>query len=360
MQTAITRSATLRLSDPVYVPSEQRGAIDQFFIGMLRDERDLPFVYLTLKITFFMLPLGIGMYFVSGWLFALLAVAYFVVNNFVFKGPFGLMLHCTSHRPWFKPQYEVLNKYLPWVIGPFFGQSPETYYSHHIHMHHAENNLPDDLSSTMFYQRDSFRDWFKYFIQFFFNVVTDLISYFWKRDRKPLARKVALGEYLFLGLVVFLSFVNFWATFMCFILPLLLSRIVMMMGNFSQHSFICPSDPANPFKNSITCINVKYNHKCWNDGYHISHHQRPHMHWTEHPIYFQKTIDQYRENRALVFDGLDFLLVFIHLMRKDYDKLADHIVNIDGTFADREDIIATLKQRTRKFPADWQPAAVPA
>jgi hypothetical protein len=134
----------------------------------------------------------------------------------------------------------------------------------------------------------------------------------------------------------------------------------MMMGNFSQHSFIDPTDPGNPFKNSITCINHKYNHKCWNDGYHISHHQRPHMHWTEHPIYFNKTIDQYRDNRALVFDGLDFMLVFFNLMFKNYDKLADHIVNIDGAFADREDIIATLKERTRKFPADWQPAPAPA
>lgn len=344
------------IHDPIFEGGMDYSALDRFFLGLIRDERDLPFIYLTLRISLIMIPIGWGMYFTSGWVFALLAISYFLVNNFVFKGPFGLMLHCTSHRKWFKPEFEWFNKYLPWIVGPFFGQSPETYYSHHVHMHHAENNLPDDLSSTMFYQRDSFKDWFRYFWSFFWMVVIDLIRYFLRRDRKQLARKVALGEYLFLGMVVVLCYVNFWATFMVFILPLLLSRIVMMMGNWAQHCFIDPADPGNPFYNSITCINHKYNHKCWNDGYHISHHQRPHMHWTEHPIYFQKTIDQYAAHQALIFDGLDFLGVYMALIRKKYDFLADHLVNVDGMFKDKEEAIAVMKRRVQRFPDGWQPA----
>ena len=35
-------------------------------------------------------------------------------------------------------------------------------------MHHVENNLPDDLSSTMRYQRDSFLHFLVYFGRFFF------------------------------------------------------------------------------------------------------------------------------------------------------------------------------------------------
>ncbi len=125
------------------------------------------------------------------------------------------------------------------------------------------------------------------------------------------------------------------------------------MGNFAQHAFVDPGDPANPYKNSITCINVKYNHKCWNDGYHISHHIKPHMHWTEHPKYFKKTIDQYVDNKAIVFDGIDFLPTFYYLMTKNYDKLADHLVNIDGMYASREEAIAHLKYRTRKFDEQY-------
>ncbi len=344
------------IHDPVFVKRDDYSAIDRFFISMIRDERDLPFVYLTLKITFIMLPVGLAMYFTSGWMFGVLALAYFVINNFVFKGPFGLMLHCTSHRKWFKAKYELLNNYLPWVIGPFFGQSPETYYSHHIHMHHAENNLPDDLSTTMFFQRDSIREWFRYFWVFFWQGASDLVQYFWSRGRKKLSRKVAIGEGVFILMAIGLSFVDFWATFMVFILPFLLSRIIMMMGNWTQHSFIDPSDPGNPFLNSITCINHKYNHKCWNDGYHISHHQRPHMHWTEHPVYFKKTIDQYVEHKALIFDGLDFLGVFFALMRGKYDFLADHLVNVNGMFKDKEEAIALMKRRVKRFDDNWNPA----
>ena len=124
------------IHDPVFTGRDDYSLLDRFFLNLIRDERDLPFIYLSLKISFVMLPIGIAMYFTAGWIFVVLAIAYFIVNNFVFKGPFGLMLHCTSHRKWFKKEYEWLNKYLPWVIGPFFGQTPETYYSHHIHMHH--------------------------------------------------------------------------------------------------------------------------------------------------------------------------------------------------------------------------------
>jgi hypothetical protein len=106
------------------------------------------------------------------------AVAYTYFNNFVFKGPFGLMLHCTSHRPFFKKKYQFINYYLPWVIAPFFGHSPETYFAHHIGMHHAENNLKGDESSTTPFQRDSVKDFGIYFGKFLFRGVFDLLQYF--------------------------------------------------------------------------------------------------------------------------------------------------------------------------------------
>lgn len=79
----------------------------------------------------------------------------------------ALMLHCTSHRVLFKKQYGWLNYYLPWVIGPLFGQTPETYFVHHLGLHHAKNNTADDESSTMFYQRDSAWSFLHYFGDFF-------------------------------------------------------------------------------------------------------------------------------------------------------------------------------------------------
>jgi hypothetical protein len=122
--------------------------------------------------------------FIQGWLWWAIAIAYAYLNNFVFKGTFGLMLHCTSHRVFFRKKYGFLNHYLPWVVAPFFGHSPETYFTHHIGMHHAENNLEADESSTMPFQRDSIKDFAIYFGNFLLRGVYDLARYFFYKKKK--------------------------------------------------------------------------------------------------------------------------------------------------------------------------------
>lgn len=338
------------ITDPVYT----KPAKPSYFQRFIRDPRDLPFVYLTIRIT---VVLGISalllyMPFIDGWLWGVIAAVYLVFNNMVFKGPFGLMLHCTSHRAFFKKEYGFMNHYLPWVLGPLFGQTPETYYSHHIGMHHAENNMPEDESSTMKFQRDSMRGFLHYLGVFFFAGVYNLATYFVRKNRKRLLYRSVRGEFLFIAMCVGLSFVNWPATLVVFILPFVISRIIMMVGNWAQHAFIDAGDPSNHYKNSITCINTKYNHKCWNDGYHISHHIKPNMHWTEHPVYFRQTLQEYVDNEAIVFDGIHFLHVWLWLVTGRYDKLARHFVNIGDRFANDEEVIAFLKSRTKKIPVE--------
>lgn len=287
--------------------------------------------------------------FISGWIWAVIAIALQYLGNFVFKGPFGLMLHCTSHRSFFKRKYNVLNYYLPWVVAPFFGHSPELYYAHHIGMHHPENNLKEDESTTMPYQRDSLRGFAHYIGSFLIRGTYDLAAYFFRKKRNRLMTATVRGELLFVGMCIALSFISFWATLMVFIIPYVLYRLVAFMGNWAQHAFVCSDQPGNAYRNSVTCINTPYNHKCWNDGYHISHHIKPAMHWTEHPVFFAKTIDEYSKDNAVVFDGIHFLHIFIYLMRKRYDLLAKNFVNLGNRFKSDAEIIAFLKTRTQKI-----------
>lgn len=336
------------LTDPVYNEDIVYSKLDHFFLKLINDKRDLPFVYLTLKIMGLMIPIGFILFIpqLPTWAFAIGALAYFYMNNFVFKGPFGLMLHCTSHRTLYKKDVAYLNHVLPWFVGLFFGQTPLTYYSHHIWMHHPENNLEEDESTTMPYKRDSVKDFFKYFLDFLFVGMVRLVGYFKKKNRPTLIQKCLTGEIMFFALCIGLSFVNFWATFHVFILPFLISRLIMMLGNWTQHAFVSQDDPGNPYQNSITCVNVKYNHKCWNDGYHISHHLRPGMHWTEHPKEFMKNLQQYADDDAIVFQGIGFLEVFFMLMGKKYEKMATYAVNINNRWKSDEEFIALLKSRT--------------
>jgi Fatty acid desaturase len=340
----------VEITDPVSV-AEPVNRADRFFASLIRDHRDLPFIHLTLKITFTLIPLAVLLFIpgVSPWLWWPAAIAYQYLNNVVFKGPYGLMMHCTSHRPWFKSKYSFMNHYLPWVIGPLFGQTPETYYTHHIGMHHVEGNMPEDESSTMKFQRDSIKDFFIYLGTFLFAGIYHLCNYFFRKHKKRLLYRSVRGELLFIAMCVALCFVNAPATVVVFILPFFTFRIIAMTGNWAQHAFVDPADPDNPYKNSVTCINTKYNVKCWNDGYHISHHIRSGMHWTEHPVYFKKTLQQYIDNNAVVFEHIHFLHVFIYLARGRYDLLAKYFVNIGDRFNSDEEIIAFLRSRVDKI-----------
>lgn len=348
------------ITDPTYDPAIAYSKLDTFFISLLRDKRDLPFVYLTIKILFFLLPIGVLLFmpFITGWLWWILAISYTVLNNFVFKGPFGLMFHCTSHRIWFRKKYNALNYLLPWIVGPFFGQTPETYFSHHIGMHHAENNLEDDDSSTMKYRRDSFIDFLKYFFTFLFLGLIGMSKYFVRKNRKKLLYRSLIGEMSFFIMCAGLMVVDWKATIVVFVLPFLIFRFIAMLGNWTQHAFIDPLDPGNEYKNSITCINTKYNHKCWNDGYHISHHEKPAMHWSEHPTYFLQTLNKYKENNSVVFSNIHFLHVFLYLMFNKYDLLAKNYVNISGHF--RTDLEVAQHLRGLVNPIIQRPELNPA
>jgi len=340
------------ITDPVFEQPDHYNLFDRFWLKLIRDKRDLPFVHLTLKITFIMVPLGLLLYmpFIAGWLWWTIAATYFFINNFIYKGSFGLMLHCTSHRAWFKSKYKWMNYYLPWFIGPFFGQTPETYFSHHIGMHHLENNLEDDESSTMLYQRDSLRGFTNYFLHFLFLGLITLIKYFDIRNRTKLRNKIIRGELSFIFLCGILCMINWQATVMVFIQSFFISRLIMMLGNWAQHAFVDYDEPSNFYKYSITCINTSYNHKCWNDGYHISHHIKPGMHYTLYPDHFKSTLDEYVKNKALVFEGVHWLHIWWYLMNKNYNKLADHLVNINGMFDSEQEAIELMKIRTHKMP----------
>ncbi len=339
------------ITDPTYKEQANYSSFDKFCLKKMRDKRDLVLVYFTFRLIAIFIPLAILLFLPLPWFFwAPLAIVYTWLNVFRYKSRFTLMLHITSHRPWFKSDYNYLNKFLPWILGPFMGQSPEAYFSHHVGMHHLEGNLEDDDSTTMHYQRDSKADFAKYLFGFLFFGLFRLSTYFTKKNRPGLRNSAIIGESLFYIGSIALSFVNWPATLIVFIIPFITTRVTMMLGNWAQHSFVDDSDPANEYKNSITVINHKFNQRCWNDGYHISHHIKPALHWTDHPAHLLDNKQAYADNGAIVFEGIEFGGVWLNLMKKDYKKLASHVVNINGMYNSDEEVIAVLKARTKRIP----------
>lgn len=344
--------ALTTLTDPIYTEPEKFTRYEKFWLKYINDKRDLPFIHLLTAIHIFVIPAAVILYtpLLQGWYWWLLYIPYFYISQMYFKGRFGLMLHCISHRKLFAKGYTWLYNYTIWFVCPFFGHTPETYFVHHMAMHHVENNQEDDASSTLKYKRDSLLDFLKYVGRFLVMGFVDTFVYLFNRKRKKLYMRLTYGEISFYLFCVAMCFVNFHATLFIFIIPFVFARIVMMLGNWAQHSFIDKNNTEDNFTSAINCINTKYNQMCWNDGYHTVHHLRPGMHYTEIPGEFLKMKDEFIQKKAIIFDGIHYLHVFVWLMTKNYDKLADNLVNIDNkTFSSKEEAIELMKERTKKI-----------
>ncbi len=337
-------------TDPEFTPGRELNFLEKFAMNFIIDERDLPFISLISKMLLTQIPFAFFLFYtdhISWWM----PIVYLALCIGYFLGPFILMLHNTSHRPLFKSKYKFMNNFIPWCIGIFYGESPETYYAHHLGMHHMENNMENDLSSTLKYDRDNVLHFHHYFFTFFFAGLIQLWNYFTKRQRFRIRNIMTFGEFSFLLLCAVTLYFNWQASLIVFVIPFIVARYGMMAGNWAQHSFVDAQDPENNYKNSITCINAAYNQKCFNDGYHIGHHLKDNRHWTDMPRDFRDNIDKYAANDAVVFRKLDFFVIWFLLMIKNYKALADNFVQLDSNKPrTQEEIIAFLKTRTRRVP----------
>jgi len=83
------------------------------------------------------------------------------------------------------------------------------------------------------------------------------------------------------------------------------------------------------------------------------------MHYTDIPAEFLKLKDQFAEKKSLVFSDVHYLHIFVWLMTKNYNKLADNLVNINNTFSSREEAIALMKERLKPIPAEEHLPSIP-
>lgn len=176
-------------------------------------------------------------------------------------GSFTLMLHNHIHNNGLlKKKYVWFDNSWPYLLEPLMGHTWDSYYYHHVKHHHVEGNGPEDLSSTIRYQRDELSHFLMYVGRFIAFIWIELPLYFLKKRKPGLAFKAAASEmaaYLFIYLAARRSF---YPTLFILIIPLFLMRIGLMVGNYGQHALVDDVDPASDFRSSITLIDVPVSH----------------------------------------------------------------------------------------------------
>ncbi|KAJ5758806.1 hypothetical protein N7520_005962 [Penicillium odoratum] len=319
--------------------------------GVVRFPTDV--VMLTHLILYFttLVPSAIYLYCHFSWWHGVLHWA----MQLFYCGAFTLMKHQHIHMGGvLAPQYWIFDNLFPYLLDPMLGHTWNSYFYHHIKHHHVEGNGAQDLSTTMFYDRDSVADFACYVGRFFFLIWAELPRYFWSKGQKKYACKVAFWELSnYLAIYLLYNYVNARATMFVLILPLTVMRIGLMVGNWGQHAFVDPSDPDSDYLSSVTLIDVPSNRFSFNDGYHTSHHLNPRRHWRDHPAAFIKQKDRYAEERALVFRNVDYIFITVNLLRKNYLHLAKCLIPIgDQVNMTLEERAEMLRTRTRRFRPD--------
>jgi fatty acid desaturase len=335
----MTSAAPLVLTDPTAAPTYGDGPLSRWCRRALYDPRDEVFVRLTLQVVAVMALSMAGLYRFFHWG---LVPVFLAIWGWV-TPPVILMLHCTMHRPFIRrPRW--LDRAHPYVMS-FFCGIPTGYAEHHMGMHHVEDNMEEDLSSTLRYRRDSFLHFLAYWARFFFLVVVELPLYLRRHRRVAMARRAVAGELCHQAVIVAALLLDWRFGLAAFALPFFAVRFMMMVGNWGQHAFINVERRNDGLSNAITCINSGYNRRAFNDGYHIGHHLKANRHWTELPQDFLDNRGKYREAGALVFQGLDFFMVSVLLWTGQWRLLARRFVRLEGDTRSDEEIIAMLKAR---------------
>lgn len=304
--------------------------IDRLGQKVLRDPRDAPALRLMVSLTVTAVPI-FAIQLLLGRPRLLLVLAFYLSLYGVKFQRFVRMFsasHVEAHRRngFFSDKYDkFFGRYLEFFVGYLYGNIPELGRTAHVCLHHKENSGFDDTRTSMGYDRTSRLDFLWYLADNMWTVLGIApYAYFKTRGDEKNQRRMFWGMaryYAYFAII----FVYDWRIGILYVLiPVLCMNFINAITAWVQHAFSDPQRPDDYFANTVTVVDeVNF----LNEGYHLCHHHRSSLHWTELPAHFERIHDKMCEAGSLVFRDLDFLGLFLELtLLHRMDVLAERLV----------------------------------
>lgn len=242
--------------------------------------------------------IAVGLYFVVAtlpWIYweslSNLQIALFVAANCILSFTSAVIIHNTIHLPIFR--YKKLNKIFQVILSFTYGHPVSAYVPGHNFSHHQHTQTQKDSIRTskarfklnilnqLLFMPIMSGDILKSEFRFVAKMYREKPSWFWQ---------YALEFVLVFGVKIGLLIYNWKCGLLFMIIPHYYAAWGIVSTNYFQHDGCDENHPYNHSRNFTSKI---FNFFMFNNGYHGPHHEKPGLHWSLLPAYYEEHMKPY-------------------------------------------------------------------